>query len=314
MKIEVLDAVQKKGYNIIDTIGAGSFSTVFLALDTKEKKEYALKFVSREVLKDQQILKQFEREIRLLKRLDHPNIIKLYDVIFLEDYVILVEEYCKFGNLFEAISRNGKIPKHEILRIAQEILDALKYLHEKGISHRDIKPENIVFDQMMTPKLIDFGLCTDCTSNINNTHCGTYYFSAPEVLVSGDYLPCKCDIWSLGMTLYVAYTGKYPFHGQSIRNQVSQIVNWDCDLSNVSDPQIKQLLERMLVHDPAKRATTAQLIDMFPTILYKGRQTHSFKEAVPKLLPTMARSITKPIQKRIIIRPQIKAVSSYTSA
>ena len=314
MKLEVLDAIQKKGYTVIDSIGAGSFSNVFLAIEQKERKEYALKVVSREVLKDQQILKQFEREIRLLKRLDHPNIIKLFDVIFLEDYVVLVEEYCKFGNLFESIVRNGKIPKHEILRIAQEILDALKYLHDKGIAHRDIKPENIVFDQMMTPKLIDFGLCTDSATLLNNTHCGTYYFSAPEVLVSGNYLPAQSDIWSLGMTLYVAAMGKYPFQGVSIRNQVSQIVNWDCDMSNIADPQIKQLLEHMLVHEPSKRATAQQLIEMFPTILFKGRQTHSFKETVPKLFQNIQRSATKPIQKRVIIRPQIKAVASYTTA
>lgn len=162
-----------------------------------------------------------------MRSVDHPNIVKLYEVFIDENYVHLVLEFCEGGELFEWITK-GKYTEEDAKNLVMKILKAIKHLHDKDICHRDIKPENLLYKKPSIDseiKLIDFGLSRFLKGDEKlKNKVGTPYYVAPEVL-AGSY-DKRCDMWSIGVITYILLCGYPPFHGngnQEIFNKIKKL-------------------------------------------------------------------------------------------
>jgi calcium-dependent protein kinase len=164
-------------------------------------------------------------EIDILKNLDHPNILRLYEVFEDKKYIYLVTEFCQGGELFDEIIARGKFNERDAAVIIKQLLSAISYCHSKKVSHRDLKPENILIDNKETLqiKLIDFGTSQRFEDEENmELVLGTAYYIAPEVL-KGHYDE-KCDIWSIGVILYILLSGEPPFPGSDDKEILKSVV------------------------------------------------------------------------------------------
>jgi calcium-dependent protein kinase len=274
-----------KKYKIISTIGSGAFGKVYKVENIIMKQIRAMKVVKKDSINFQDDKKQFLKEIEMLMNLDHPNIIKIFEyyVDDLNYYVIM--EFAEGGELYEQINKLKNFKEKHAAIIMQQLLSAVCYMHSKGIVHRDIKPENIMLENKssedLSIKLIDFG-----TSNFikNNQHLsmkiGTPYYIAPEVLKKS--YGYECDIWSLGVILYMLLSGTPPFDGfddQSILQKVKigkyslEGESWEL-ISN----EAKDLIKKMLTYSPEKRINAEDALKhkWFKKFLkFKNTNTHN---------------------------------------
>ena len=202
-------------YELIGLIGEGRYGRVHLAIHKILNVPRAIKIINKRSISDTKAHVKFLNEINVLKIVDHPNIIKLYE--FFEDACnfYLVTDYLTGGELLDFIIKNKIISEHETAKYIRQVLESISYLHSKNIVHRDIKLENLVFESTEPEsllKLIDFG-----TSVIRNplhkmkSRKGTLAYLAPEVF-KGKYNE-KCDIWSIGVIMYILLSGEMPFGG-----------------------------------------------------------------------------------------------------
>ena len=252
-------------YDFLKTIGCGNYGTVRLArLKNRPDELVAVKTMMKEKVSISQ--EMLEREMQILFSLDHPNIIRLLEVFEDAKYVHLVTEHCSGGELFERIVAMGRYSEGEAARLMHKILLAVNNLHHNNICHRDLKPENFMF-QDKTPtaelKLIDFGLAKyfDGRTELESL-VGTPNYLAPEVLrrVYG----LKCDLWSVGVMMYVMLSGKLPFEGDTLQETFERIAIGEYSLNgevwrNIS-PHAIDLLNNLLVLDPEQRLTADQAL------------------------------------------------------
>lgn len=217
-------------YNIISKNG-----NIIFGMDRKTGKKVVLK----------KYKPQIESEVLL--NLHHPNIIEILSCFSYCKKNYIVMEYGGEQDLFDYMISNIPLSLVESRYISRQILLALEYLHSKGISHRDIKPENLVItmnDSKIQVKLIDFDYAT--TDKIMNRTCGTLYYISPEVIEGKKYNK-KCDIWSVGVIVFLFIFGKFPFQGNSDNETMKQIRSKDLNLSGVDNDEcrfISGLLER----------------------------------------------------------------------
>lgn len=247
-------------YKIIRKLGSGGFAVVFLAVDKRSNEKFAIKIVDREAVLKQGMLKYLETELRLSTRFDHPNIVKTYEIIYEQDIILIVMEYLPNGDLHECITKLQKFTFEDELRISRQILDALQYLHSRGICHRDVKPSNILFDAEMNPKLIDFGMSRDNCSSLE-TLCGTAFFMPPEIITSKHYDGMKADIFSLGVTLHLMSTFTYPFKVSSETQYINDITKNKINVDVKVDGLMGNVIRNCLFFDPNQRHTAQQLIE-----------------------------------------------------
>lgn len=197
-------------YEVIKTCGKGAFAVVVLGVDPKTNEKVAIKILDRYEVTKLGILLYLENELRLSSRFDHPNVIKVHDIIYEPDIIMIIMEYVPNGDLQFLLTSGMKFSPNEQLRITYELLQGLSYLHQRGISHRDVKPENIIFDADYHPKFIDFGLSKENSSTLH-TYCGTTFYMAPEIFKTDTYDGMKADIWAVGVTINILVTMHYPW-------------------------------------------------------------------------------------------------------
>lgn len=178
------------------------------------------------------------RELEVLLKLDHPNIIKFYEIYYYDTFIYFVMEYCSGGDLWNYIVENGYFCEMEAAVISRKIISAINHMHSKQIVHRDIKPENMLFANTGKDseiKLIDFGLSRVFTPDKFKfqlpTTVGTPLYVAPEVIVEKGY-DFKCDCWSLGVLIYTLLCGHEPFIGQGIAQVYKKIQLAEFDYSD----------------------------------------------------------------------------------
>lgn len=247
-------------YQIIKTLGEGSFGKVKLAYHLATHARVALKIINRKTLAKSDMQGRVEREISYLRLLRHPHIIKLYDVIKSKDEIIMVIEFAG-KELFDYIVQRGRMSEDEGRRFFQQIISAVDYCHRHKIVHRDLKPENLLLDDNLNVKIADFGLSNIMTDgNFLKTSCGSPNYAAPEVISGKLYAGPEVDVWSCGVILYVMLCGRLPFDDEFIPNLFKKISQGVYTIPPDLSPGSKNLLKRMLVVNPLDRITVREII------------------------------------------------------
>jgi len=253
-------------YELKKIIGRGAFSVVKEGIRKASGKKYAVKCISKKLI-DKKELSLLEREIDIMKKLQHPNIIQLMEVIDTADSLFLVLEFASGGELFDAIVNKGSYSEADAAKIIKQILAAILYVHNHGIAHRDLKPENLLLIQNEGGeeiiKIADFGLSKDFGEEQLQTSCGTPDYVAPEVLMGEPY-DMSVDIWSIGVISYVLLCGFPPFYGDSQKELFENIMSGTYDFPDPEwtevSPGAKNFIKKILVVDPEKRMNAEQCL------------------------------------------------------
>jgi len=245
----------KENYEILSQLGKGGYGRVLAVRHKKTGVIRACKFISKAKIKERD-LNRTRLELKILKKADHPNIVKIYEIYETENSLYIIMEKCNGGELFDKIIDNiGKkkmFSEKEAAKILIQIMSAINYCHKNGICHRDLKPENILLlnkedNRNYQIKLIDFGL-SHLINGKQKSRVGTAYYVSPEVL-KGEYTE-KCDIWSAGVILCILLTGEPPFNGPDDNVIYNKIRNYCYNFSDKWKPisnEVKDLISHMLV-------------------------------------------------------------------
>lgn len=235
-------------------IGKGSFSTIYKAFNTNDNKEYAIK----EVIIDKKSIKSnVKREFLVLKKLNHPNIVKLHDLIIDTNYnnIYFVFDYFKNGDLAHFLN-NKPLKEKFCKKYSKQLAEGLRYLIDNNILHRDLKPQNILLTDDYNIKIADFGFARKVDKNmLLNTLCGSPMYMAPEIINKQDY-SIKSDLWSVGIIIYQMIYGRVPFE---VSNFVQLIKKVNNEKISFEDKQIKisalgiDLIKNLLQVDVEKR-------------------------------------------------------------
>ncbi|KAE9556021.1 hypothetical protein FO519_000767 [Halicephalobus sp. NKZ332] len=246
-------------YEVEATIGRGNFAVVKIAKHRVTKTDVAIKIVDKRRL-DQENLTKIYREIEVLKRIRHPHIIKLYQVMETSNMIYLVTEYVPQGEIFDLIAKQGRLPENDAREKFWQIISAVDYLHKLNIVHRDLKAENLLLDSNFNIKLADFGFSNFYDNNeMLNTFCGSPPYAAPEVFEGKKYNGPEIDIWSLGVVLYVLVCGVLPFEGASLQFLRDRVLSGRIRIPFFMSSECENLIRRMLTVDPKKRPTIEQI-------------------------------------------------------
>lgn len=274
-------------WDFIRTIGAGSMGKVKLARHNVTSEKCAVKIVPRAAKLYQrahsndpplksaeeaaQRQKEFEKEVARDKRtiregalgrlLFHPHICRLYEMVPMTNHYYMLFEYVEGGQLLDYIVSHGSLNEKYARKFARGIASALDYCHRNNVVHRDLKIENIMINQKGDIKIIDFGLSNlYMPKSLLKTYCGSLYFAAPELLSAKPYTGPEVDVWSFGVVLYVLVCGKVPFDDPVVSVLHEKIKKGNVEYPPFISKECVLLLSRMLVVDPAKRATLLEVV------------------------------------------------------
>lgn len=298
-------------YRKIRKIGSGAFSVVILVENVKTHEQFAAKAVTRQALISEGIFDRFEQELRLMQSFDHPNIVKVFDIVYLEEIIFLVMEYCAKGELFNYIVQRGVLADFQIKKILRQIVSALNYLHDRNIAHRDIKPENILLDADTNVKLADFGLCHSTSKNqMLMTPCGSPFYAPPEIVANQPYDGKKGDMWSLGVVLFSMATGSLPWTEMNQTQLLQQIMHADFVVPVTVSPDIRALIQALMSANPSARPSSKDVL----SLPWLNEQTHESirHNKLSKVVPATHAMRTQVItgatssmvhKKQIIVRP-----------
>ncbi|XP_052642524.1 LOW QUALITY PROTEIN: serine/threonine-protein kinase SIK2 [Harpia harpyja] len=246
-------------YDIEGTLGKGNFAVVKLARHRITRSEVAIKIIDKSQL-DAVNLEKIYREVQIMKMLDHPHVIKLYQVMETKSMLYLVTEFAKNGEIFDYLASHGRLSESEARRKFWQILSAVEYCHGRKIVHRDLKAENLLLDNNMNIKIADFGFGNFYKSGEPlTTWCGSPPYAAPEVFEGQQYEGPQLDIWSMGVVLYVLVCGALPFDGPTLPILRQRVLEGRFRIPYFMSEECEHLIRRMLVLDPSKRLTIAQI-------------------------------------------------------
>ena len=250
-------------YSIGKLIGTGAYAAVKAAMLKTENKKYALKIYEKYRLTDPSKKKNVDREIEILRKMSHPNIVKMYDVIETPKQLNLVLEYITGGSFGSYLKKqpNKRLDESECKLIFRQLVSAVDYIHSLKVTHRDLKLENLLLDETGMVKIIDFGFST-CFSHEKKVKifCGTPTYMAPEIVSRKEYSGPPADVWALGILLYVALSGFFPFRAPTDRELFKKIERGIFTIPNHISGDAKGLIHKILCVDPQKRPTASEII------------------------------------------------------
>lgn len=246
-----------ESYQIKYSIGKGGFAQVYYAIHKLTGSKVAIKIISKkDNNEDGKQLQRIQREIEIMKKINHPFIASLFEVIENENNICIVMEYVQNGTLLNQINEDGPLKEENAAIVFAELLITMKYLMNNfNICHRDIKAENILFDANYNIRLIDFGLSNyQITDSLMKTQCGSPCYASPEMIMGKEY-SVEADVWSAGVLLYAMIYGFLPFEDPSITKLAQKIVYKDIELPNDVSTDLADLIKKLLIKDQKNRIT-----------------------------------------------------------
>jgi 5'-AMP-activated protein kinase catalytic alpha subunit len=247
-------------YRLGKTLGIGAFGKVKLAHHIITGLKVAVKILNKGKIKHMEMAEKVRREINILKMCTHPHIIRLYEVIDTPTDIFVIMEFVSGGELFDYIVSRGRLPPDEARHFFHQIVSGIEYCHHHKIVHRDLKPENLLLDADNNIKIADFGLSNVAhDGDFLRTSCGSPNYAAPEVISGNLYAGPEVDVWSCGVILYALLCGTLPFDDESIPNLFKKIKSGMYSLPSHLSQSSRELILRMLVVDPIKRITMAEV-------------------------------------------------------
>ena len=249
-------------YRFKGTIGEGAFSVVKVAQHEITNQFYACKIVPKNRLKDPDLEERFIAETRINQQMHHINVVQICDLLKDDINFYIFMEFCPGGDLFHFIIDRGKLTESEAKIIILQILRAIHYVHNLGVSHRDLKPENILLDSNGNAKVSDFGLSKFIGPNgLVITPCGSPCYASPECLSGQPYDGRTTDIWSIGVILFALVTGRLPWTKKNQSQLFQQIRTGDYTIPLVLTADCKDIISKMLTVDCKARITDLDAIN-----------------------------------------------------
>uniref|UniRef100_A0A674PHK1 non-specific serine/threonine protein kinase n=1 Tax=Takifugu rubripes TaxID=31033 RepID=A0A674PHK1_TAKRU len=268
-------------YRLLKTIGKGNFAKVKLARHILTGREVAIKIIDKTQLNPTSLQKLF-REVRIMKTLNHPNIVQLFEVIETEKTLYLIMEYASGGEVFDYLVAHGRMKEKEARAKFRQIVSAVHYCHQKNIVHRDLKAENLLLDADSNIKIADFGFSNEFSVGSKlDTFCGSPPYAAPELFQGKKYDGPEVDIWSLGVILYTLVSGSLPFDGQNLKELRERVLRGKYRIPFYMSTDCEGILRRFLVLNPAKRCSLEQIMkDKWINIGHEGDELKAHIEPV----------------------------------
>ncbi|RYY33923.1 hypothetical protein EON62_03760, partial [archaeon] len=254
----MVQGVMIGNYWVGATLGQGTFGKVKAGTHVLTGESVAVKILEKSRIREVADAQRVAREIKILKRARHPNVIQLFEVIDTPRQILLVMEHCDSGELFDYIVRHQRLREDVAVRFFHDVVDGLSYLHRKEVAHRDLKPENILMDRRESGgyrlKIIDFGLSnTFDGGRMLKTACGSPCYAAPELLTHQPYNGPPADTWSLGVVLFAMVCGYLPYEDASTAKLYDKILRADYKTPKWISGAVRDLIGHIFVTDPAKR-------------------------------------------------------------
>ena len=307
---------KNKTYVILRNLGEGSFGKVKEAMHVLTEEKIAVKVLEKEKITEEDDKMRVRREIEILKKVRHPNIVQLYEVIETEKYFFLVMEHIQNGELSDYIETKEKLSESDACRIFHQLVSAVAYLHSLNISHRDIKPSNILMDYKQNIKLIDFGLGNTYTKGKGlKTSCGSPCFAAPEIINGIEYDPVKVDVWSLGVSLYCMLTGRLPFDEDTKQELYRKIRGCIYKMPHFLSPAARSLIQELLNLNPHQRPNPTQILkhDFFKSHIPYMQNNMNIKdiESLYAVVSYMINVDIAPLKKMILNNEHNKHTTVY---
>ncbi|CAH8551344.1 unnamed protein product [Heterobilharzia americana] len=248
-------------YRLEKTLGKGQTGLVKMGVHCVTGKKVAVKIVNREKLSDS-VLQKVEREIAIMKLIEHPHVLGLYDVYENRRHLYLILEHVSGGELFDYLVRKGRLAPKEARRFFKQIISALDFCHSHCICHRDLKPENLLLDDQLNIRVADFGMASlQPEGSLLETSCGSPHYACPEVIRGERYDGRMADVWSCGVILYALLVGALPFDDDNLRNLLEKVKKGVFHIPAFVSADCQSLLRAMIEVDTRKRITLKEVLE-----------------------------------------------------
>ncbi|XP_026062204.1 serine/threonine-protein kinase BRSK2 isoform X2 [Carassius auratus] len=246
-------------YRLEKTLGKGQTGLVKLGIHCITGQKVAIKIVNREKLSES-VLMKVEREIAILKLIEHPHVLKLHDVYENNKYLYLVLEHVSGGELFDYLVKKGRLTPKEARKFFKQIISALDFCHSHSICHRDLKPENLLLDEKNNIRIADFGMASlQVGDSLLETSCGSPHYACPEVIRGEKYDGRRADVWSCGVILFALLVGALPFDHDNLRQLLEKVKSGVFHMPHFIPPDCQALLRGMIEVKPEKRLTLEEI-------------------------------------------------------
>ncbi|XP_076313286.1 serine/threonine-protein kinase BRSK2-like isoform X5 [Tachypleus tridentatus] len=247
-------------YRLEKTLGKGQTGLVKLGVHCVTGKKVAVKIINREKLSES-VLQKVEREIAIMKLIEHPHVLGLYDVYENKKYLYLILEHVSGGELFDYLVKKGRLTPKEARRFFRQIISALDFCHSHCICHRDLKPENLLLDEKNNIRIADFGMASlQVEGSMLETSCGSPHYACPEVIRGEKYDGRRADVWSCGVILYALLVGALPFDDDNLRQLLEKVKRGVFHIPHFVPPECQDLLRGMIEVNPEKRMKLADVL------------------------------------------------------
>uniref|UniRef100_A0A3Q1IDE3 Protein kinase domain-containing protein n=1 Tax=Anabas testudineus TaxID=64144 RepID=A0A3Q1IDE3_ANATE len=265
-------------YRLEKTLGKGQTGLVKLGVHCITGQKVAIKIVNREKLSES-VLMKVEREIAILKLIEHPHVLKLHDVYENNKYLYLVLEHVSGGELFDYLVKKGRLTPKEARKFFRQIISALDFCHSHSICHRDLKPENLLLDEKNNIRIADFGMASlQVGDSLLETSCGSPHYACPEVIRGEKYDGRRADVWSCGVILFALLVGALPFDHDNLRQLLEKVKSGVFHMPHFIPPDCQALLKGMIEVNAEKRLTL-EAIQKHPW--YQGGRNEPCPEQPP---------------------------------
>lgn len=286
-------------YLLQRTLGKGQTGLVKLGIHCHSSEKVAVKIINREKLSKSVLLK-VEREIAIMKLINHPHVLGLYDVYENNTHLYLILEHVSGGELFDYLVKKGRLSEREAKRFFRQIVSAVDFCHKHQVCHRDLKPENLLLDEQRHIKVADFGMASlQVGGKMLETSCGSPHYACPEVIRGDQYDGRKADVWSCGVILYALLVGALPFDDDNLRVLLEKVKRGHFVIPPYLPQGAQQLLKGMVVVDPNKRLS---LDDVMRHPWFKGTDEYTELEPVAPMSEAVQ---TVPLDSRTDIDPDV---------